>query len=79
MDFSTNWNNVTKTGLYNYNGWGGTGGGSNRPTDTKCIGVLMVANTDNTTMISQTFISNDMKVYIRIYSDGAWGSWGTTS
>ena len=79
MDFSTNWNNVTKTGLYNYNGWGGTGGGSNRPTDTKCIGVLMVANTDNTTMISQTFISKDMKVYIRIYSDGAWDSWGTTS
>ena len=79
MDFSTNWNNVTKTGLYNYNGWGGTGGGSNRPTDTKCIGVLMVANTDNATMISQTFISKDMKVYIRIYSDGAWGSWGTTS
>ena len=79
MDFSTNWNNVTKTGLYNYNGWGGTDSGSNRPTDTKCIGVLMVANTDNTTMISQTFISKDMKVYIRIYSDGAWGSWGTTS
>lgn len=78
VQFSLDWNTLTKTGFYIYNGWSGSGG-SNRPTDEKCMGTVIVTAKSDDTIITQTFIRSSGEIYTRMYAGGNWGDWSTNS
>lgn len=80
MEPSSNWNNITKMGIYTVNrtSWSGT---QNTPIDSQVfVGMLEVKNSTNLT-ISQTFWpglvepSNVKLMWVRNYWDGEWTAW----
>lgn len=75
ITYSTNWNNVTTTGYRLYNAWTGSGG-SNRPLETKCMGIVLIIADGSGTTITQIFFpfSDTITPMFRWYN-GNWGNW----
>lgn len=75
ITYSTNWNDARDTGYRLYNAWTGSGG-SNRPTDTKCMGCVLVITDASGTTTTQIFFpfSSTLTPMYRWYN-GNWESW----
>ena len=75
LTYSSNWNDARDTGYRLYNAWTGSGG-SNRPTDTKCMGCVLVITDASGTTTTQIFFpfSSTMTPMYRWYN-GNWESW----
>ena len=76
ISYGTNWNTITEPGYYLYNAWTGSGG-SNRPTDTKCMGFVIVLAHPGGSHIQQIFFpsSATLATAYRWYTGSAWESW----
>jgi len=76
ISYSSNWNSITEPGYYLYNAWTGSGG-SNRPTDTKCMGFVIVLAHPGGSHIQQIFFPSSTTITpaYRWYSGSAWDNW----
>ena len=72
IDGSTDWNTIKISGMYYYNGWSGSGG-SNKPTETKTIGMAFILNTGNTLL--QFAVLSSGNSYFRNGTIDEPGSW----
>ena len=72
IDGSTDWNTIKTSGIYYYNGWSGSGG-SNKPTETKTIGMAFVLNTGN--VLLQFAVLSSGNSYFRNGTADEPGSW----
>ena len=72
---ATNFNNVTDSGLYYYNTWGGSGG-SNYPPE-QGTGFMLVLRESTGQYVMQIAMT-DTTISIRRLLQGAWSSWKKT-
>ena len=77
LDYTTNFNsqNITGTGYYDYNGYIGDDTGKYRPTNTKCLGILLVFYAKSYNMLTQVFYGSAGEIYYRFFQDGSWAPW----
>ena len=76
IDSSPAWNTIKTSGMYYYNGLSGSGG-SNKPTETKTIGMAFVLNTGN--VLLQFAVLSSGNSYFRNGTVDEPGSWVTIS
>lgn len=80
ISWETNLNNIGsifnsayKDGYYAFNSYSGSSAGTGQPGD-RVIGMMLVTSSSAWNVCSQTIYTANA-IYIRRYSDGAWGSW----
>ena len=75
LDYTKNWNDLIVPGTYIYNGWSGEDTGSNRPTDERGMGFVIVLHNSTWGNRQQIYISTT-GIYVRLfYQNTTWGSW----
>ena len=76
IDGDTDWNTIKTSGMYLYNGWSGSGG-SNKPTETKSIGMVFVLN--SSIRLLQFVVLESGNSYFRSGTVDELGNWTTIS
>ena len=76
IDGDTDWNTIKTSGMYFYNGWSGSGG-SNKPTETKSIGMVFVLNSG--IKLLQFVVLESGNSYFRSGTVDELGNWTTIS
>ena len=76
IDGDTDWNTIKTSGMYFYNGWSGSGG-SNKPTETKSIGMAFVLNSG--IKLLQFVVLESGNSYFRSGTVDELGNWTTIS
>ena len=76
IDGDTDWNTMKTSGMYYYNGWSGSGG-SNKPTETKSVGMVFVLNAG--IRLLQFAVLESGNSYFRSGTVDELGNWTTIS
>lgn len=77
LTYTTNFNDISSAGIYIYNGWVGNDTGSNRPTNTRSMGFLLVLLDPTWGNCMQIYFcsSSSIGIKYRFYGDGVWYNW----
>ena len=72
-NIGTIFNSSYKDGYYAFNSYSGSSAGTGQPSD-RMVGMMLVTSSSAWNVCSQAIYTSNA-IYIRRYSDGAWGSW----